>query len=128
MSKPVMPKRRILVVDDEPMVCDAVEMMLAHDGHTVETATSGADALARLEGALFDLVITDYAMPQMKGDELAQRIQQRNPTLPIVMITAHAEMLESTRTPLPGIRLVISKPFLIDDLREAVRRSCPAAV
>jgi CheY-like chemotaxis protein len=67
-------------------------------------------------------------MPQMKGDELAQRIQQRNPSLPIVMITAHAEMLESTKTPLPGIRLVISKPFLIDDLREAVRQSCPAAV
>ncbi len=125
MNKPDMRQRRILVVDDEPMVCNAVEMMLTHDGHVVETATSGSEALASLERSSFDLVITDYAMPQMKGDELARRIQQRSPALPIVMITAHAEMLESTGTPLPGIGMVISKPFLIDDLREAIRRSCP---
>ena len=69
MSAPASPQRRILVVDDEPFVCDAVKMMLNFDGHTVETAHSAQDALAMFDQGKFDLVITDFAMPKMKGDE-----------------------------------------------------------
>jgi CheY-like chemotaxis protein len=127
MNKPNVPKRRILVVDDEPLVCDSVELMLAYDGHTVQTAASGPEALTHLDNSPFDLVITDYAMPQMRGDELARRIKQRNPDLPVVMITAHAELLASTGTPLPGIAMVISKPFMLETLREAIRATCPTA-
>ena len=127
MKNANIPRRRILVVDDEPMVCDAVELMLSFDGHSVKTAANGAEALACLEGAPFDLVITDYAMPQMRGDELAQRIQARNPATPVVMITAHAELLAATRTPLPGIVMVISKPFMLETLRDAIRKTCPAS-
>ena len=125
MTPSVKPKRRILVVDDEPMVCDAVEMMLTHDGHSVQTTRSGAEALDCMDRAEFDLVITDYAMPHMKGDELARRIKLRNPEMPIVLITAHAEVLQSTGTPLPGIALVISKPFMLETLRDAIRLTCP---
>jgi len=120
-------KHRVLVVDDEPMVCDSVEMMLAFDGHSVRKANSGPEALACLEQDVFDLVFVDYAMPQMRGDELARRIKQRHPTLPIVMITAHAELLESVGVPLPGVEMVISKPFLLDALRRAVAKCCGAA-
>jgi DNA-binding NtrC family response regulator len=116
---------RILVVDDEPMVCDAVEMMLTFDGHAVQTATSAAQALECFDRSPFDLVITDYAMPQVKGDELARRLKQRNPAIPVVMITAHAEVLQSTGTPLTGIAMVISKPFMIETLREAIQQTCP---
>lgn len=125
MTFPVKPKRHILVVDDEPMVCDAVEMMLRHDGHSVQTANNAAEALDCMDRAEFDLVITDYAMPHMKGDELARRIKLRNPEMPIVLITAHAEVLQSTGTPLPGIALVISKPFMLETLRDAIRLTCP---
>jgi two-component system, cell cycle sensor histidine kinase and response regulator CckA len=127
MKPPADIKRRILVVDDEPMICDAVEMMLTFDGHTVRTANSGAAALACLENSAFDLVITDYAMPQMKGDELAQRIIRLNPELPIVMITAHAELLRANGTPLPGIVKIVNKPFQLETLREAVQFACPLA-
>src|SRR5947208_1677251 len=63
MGAPALPKRRILVVDDEPFVCEAVKMMLAFDGHVVETATSGKDALAKFDQSKFVLVITDISMP-----------------------------------------------------------------
>src|SRR5205809_7329531 len=86
---PSFPKRRILVVDDEPFVCEAVKMMLAFDGHAVETACSGKEALALFENGKFDVVITDFAMPTMKGDELAAAIKARSPTQPVVMITAY---------------------------------------
>src|SRR4051794_34847626 len=100
IAAPPIPKRRILVVDDEPFVCDAVKMMLDFDGHSVETAGSAKDALALFRPGKFDLVITDFAMPAMKGDELAIAIKAVAPTQPIVMITAYAEMLLSSGTPL----------------------------
>jgi CheY-like chemotaxis protein len=117
---PAFPKRRILVVDDEPFVCDAVKMMLNFDGHVVETANNGMEALALFDKGKFDLVITDFAMPNMKGDELAAAIKARSPKQPVVMITAYAEMLQSSGTPLKGVDFVISKPFLLENLREAI--------
>ena len=125
MTVPAPAQRRILVVDDEPFVCDAVKMMLAFDGHVVETANSGAQALVILERGKFDVVITDFAMPLMKGDELAAAIKARNPKQPVVMITAYAEMLQSSGNPLPGVDFMISKPFLLENLREALAKVLP---
>ena len=122
MTTPAFPQRHILVVDDEPLVCDAVKMMLEFDGHIVETVGSGKDALAMLEKSKFDLIITDFAMPVMKGDELAAAIKARNPKQPVVMITAYAEMLQASGNPLTGVDLVISKPFLLENLREAIAK------
>lgn len=121
------PKKRILVVDDEPFVCDAVKMMLAFDGHDVVTANSGKEALAVFEKGGFDLVITDFAMPGMKGDELAAAIKARSPNQPVVMITAYAEMLQSSGKNLPGVDFLISKPFLLEHLREAISTVLPEA-
>mgnify|MGYP001045520623 CR=1 FL=1 len=125
MKKSNVAKRRILVVDDEPLVCEAVAMMLSFDGHQVQTAQSGPEALACLERETFDLVITDYAMPEMRGDELVQRIASRHPRLPVLMITAHAEVLAANKVPLPGVALVLSKPFMLNALREAIEKACP---
>jgi CheY-like chemotaxis protein len=122
MSAPTFPKRHILVVDDEPLVCDAVKMMLAFDGHAVETACNGKEALALFDREKFDLVITDFSMPAMKGDELATAIKARDPKQPVVMITAFAEMLQSSSTPLRDVDYVISKPFLLENLREAIAK------
>jgi len=107
-------------VDDEPFVCDAVKMMLTLDGHEVYTANSAREALDVFEKDKFDLVITDFAMPVMKGDELAVAIKERAPGQPVIMITAYAEMLETSGNPLSGVDRMISKPFLLDDLREAI--------
>jgi CheY-like chemotaxis protein len=126
MKKPTIPQRRILVVDDEPLVCDAVKMMLDFDGHRVETASSGKEALAIMEKGQFDLVITDFEMPVMKGDELAAAIKARSPNQPVVMITAYAEMLQASGNRLTGVDLVLSKPFLLENLREAIAKVTPA--
>jgi len=118
-------KRRILVVDDEPFVCDAVKMMLAFDGHDVVTANDAKEALEVFEKNIFDLVITDFAMPGMKGDELAAAIKSRSPRQPVVMITAYAEMLQSSGKKLPGVDFLVSKPFLLEHLREAISKVLP---
>jgi two-component system OmpR family response regulator len=126
MNKPSIEPRNILVVDDEPFVCDAVKMMLQFDGHKVDTAGSGKEALEIFGKGKYDLVITDYAMPVMKGDELARKIKERTPGQPVVMITAYAEMLQSSNEPLTGVDYVISKPFLLENLRDAISKAAPA--
>jgi CheY-like chemotaxis protein len=123
MTTPVSSPKHILVVDDEPLVCDAVKMMLSFDGHKVQSAASAQEALAMLEREPFDLVITDFEMPNMKGDELAVAIKRRTPKQPVVMITAYAEMLQAAGNPLTGVDCLISKPFLLENLRQAIAKA-----
>jgi two-component system cell cycle response regulator CpdR len=127
MPTPGNQVRQILVVDDEPAVCDAIKMMLKFDGHEVQTADGSKAALSLLEKVKFDLIIMDYSMPGMKGDELAAVIQQRLPHQPIIMITAYAEMLKSSSDPLPGVDFILSKPFSLADLREAIAGVLPGS-
>ena len=110
------------MVDDDPLVCDSIRRMLAVDGHVVETASSGEAALELFQKAKFDLIIVDYKMPGMNGDELAAAIKALDPHQPIVMVTAHPETLASSGNPLVGVDLVISKPFDLQELRSAVSK------
>ena len=125
MAKPGISIKRILVVDDEPFVCEAVKMMLTFDGHSVKTTNSAKEALTILETEKFDLVITDFAMPAMKGDELAAQIKARLPHQPVIMITAYAEMLQSSGNVLLGVDCLIGKPFLLENLRAAILKVLP---
>ena len=108
------------MVDDEAFVCEAVKMMLNFDGHQVQTAGNAREALEIFEAGEFDLVITDYSMPGMKGDALAQAIKQRDPHFPVVMITAYAEILPPS---MDGVDHLIGKPFLLENLREAITKA-----
>lgn len=114
--------RRILVVDDEALVCDSIKRILEHDQHKVETATSGKEALVAFQRGRFDLIITDYEMPVMKGDKLAAAIKAQAPKQPIIMITAYAESLRLAGEFPLAVDLVISKPFDIEEFRKAVRQ------
>ena len=114
--------RRILVVDDEPLVCLSLKMLLGSDGHRVVTANSAEEGWAFLCGGGFDLVIADYAMPYVKGDQLAARIKKRWPNQPIVFITVYAEIFDTGPNHAPWADAFVSKPFRIEDLREAIDR------
>ena len=114
--------RRILVVDDEALVCDSIRWILALDQHQVETAGSGQEALAAFKPGKFDLIIIDYQMPDMKGDKVAAEIKALAPRQSILMVTAYGETLRLTGDfPLPVDR-VIAKPFALEEFREAVRQ------
>lgn len=118
-------RRHILVVDDDPVVCETVHMLLEWEGHAVEAASSGAEALARFEPGKFDVVFTDYLMPMMTGDQLAAAIKQRAPAQPVVMLTAYPEKLKDPGHPLIGVDFLLGKPFEIENLREALEKCTP---
>ena len=115
-------KYQILVVDDEPTVCKAIQMMLKHYGHDVQTANDGAGALALLENGQFDLVITDYLMPEMKGDELVAQIKRCRPDQRIILVTAFAEDFVAYGKPTGGVDYVLNKPFSLQDLHAAISK------
>jgi CheY-like chemotaxis protein len=108
-------KKQILVVDDEPMVLDAVRMALIFYGYAVETASSGAEALENLPGVSFDLVITDFNMPGMTGAVLAKEIKKRHPVLPIILLTGYPPPVRPS-----DVDMVLLKPYSTAGLRSAV--------
>ena len=117
MTSPGNLGKRILLADDELSVRTSLRMALKLDGHTVAEAENGREALERFAQEPFDLVITDYCMPEMQGDELALNIRQLAPRQRIIMITAHAAELEGSRSP---VNAVLSKPFPYETLRRAM--------
>jgi CheY-like chemotaxis protein len=110
-------RKRILLVDDQQAVRDAVNLLLSLDEHMVVEAGDGVEGLKRFSEDEFDLVITDLEMPRMKGNELAVRIKRMSPSQPVLMITAYAERLEETDNP---VDLILNKPFQLADLRRAI--------
>jgi CheY-like chemotaxis protein len=125
MNERTCQQRHILIVDDEPLVRQTVQMLLQDEGYLVDEAKSGAEALALFEPGKFDMIFTDYFMPEMKGDQLAAAIKKRSPKQPVVMLTAFPEKLTSSDCPLGGIDSFICKPFELETLRTAIARFAP---
>jgi len=121
MGEDKIPRRRILLVDDERFVREAIARLLSKDEHTVVEANNGAEAFALFTRGQFDLVMTDFEIPFMKGNELAIRIRQLAPWQPILMITGYR------KRPGPGnpVNAVLNKPFNLDQLRAAMARLLP---
>ena len=109
-----MTRKRILVVDDEPQMCEMVKAMLEHDMHAVITTTSASGALDLLDRETFDLMITDYLMPGIRGDQLGAHVRHRY-QIKIVMLSA----CPPTR-PAREIDYIILKPFAPFNLRLAL--------
>jgi PAS domain S-box-containing protein len=110
------PSLSVLTVDDDPLVLINTAAMLEDLGHVVHQAASGPEALALLEKHDVDLLLTDYAMPRMNGDELAQAARTARPDLPVLLTTGFADLGESSAPPYPRL----AKPFTQEDLARAI--------
>jgi len=98
-------------------VRETVKLLLGMDDHTVAEAANGQEALQLFTHGHFDLVITDYAMPVMRGDELASNIKPVAPSQPILMITGSAEQSDEITA---SVDAFLYKPFGFEDLRRAI--------
>jgi two-component system, cell cycle sensor histidine kinase and response regulator CckA len=114
-------QKRILLADDRPEVRGVIRMMLDLDGHTVVEAADGREALSLFAPGRFDLVMTDYAMPEMTGDELAQKIKELAPSQPVLMVTGSGQLLGGVEIVADAI---LAKPFSLLGLRCAIAELC----
>jgi CheY-like chemotaxis protein len=119
----------ILVVDDEAPIRDLMARVLTLDGHDVETACDGAEALETLTGRAggFDLLLTDIRMPLMDGIALALAAKRDYPALTILMMTGYAEQRERARSLEAIVTDVLVKPFSLAQARASVAAALTAA-
>lgn len=107
--------KKILVVDDNEMLCRLACDILRTEGYRAVPASNAAEALRALEEEEFDLLVTDSQMPGMSGVELARAVRNRNPDFPVIVMTAF-EPVESEH-----VTLWLPKRYLFPNLLEKIR-------
>jgi two-component system response regulator MprA len=112
---------RILIVDDEPAVLEALQRSLAFEGYATEVAVDGADALEKVAGYRPDLVVLDIQMPRMDGLTAARRMRATGSTTPILMLTARDTVGDRVTGLDAGADDYLVKPFELDELFARVR-------
>lgn len=86
---------RILIVDDDPRCLQSLTILLSAQGHCPHTVANPKDAIRLAEETPYDLVITDLSMPEMSGYEIASVLTKKRPTLPILLLTAFADLIDA---------------------------------
>ncbi len=122
----VIPPKRILVVEDEVLAAQTIRTILTVDGHSVEIAAEGEQAMALFLAGDYDLVITDFRLGTIDGLELAAAMKQRSPVTPIILVTAYADKVSQGMGKVSNIDLLLSKPISVAQLHEAMAKLFPA--
>jgi CheY-like chemotaxis protein len=119
---------RILLVDDDPFLLDAVCKHLATLGYSVQTHHSSREALAALQGdaSAFDLLITDQTMPGITGVQLVGKVRRLRPDLPILLCTGYSDAVTEENASQFGISKFLKKPVSREDLAIAVHHALTA--
>ena len=112
---------KVLLIDDDPDVRETMRELLTEMGYDVQTADSGKAGLAMLEEAQPDLIIIDFAMPEMNGAEVAEAVHASWPALPILFVSGHADTLALEKA--VGVAPFLRKPFRPADLAAAMREA-----
>jgi CheY-like chemotaxis protein len=123
-------EKRVLVVDDDQVVGKSFERVLSNKGYRVDTAMSGREAFEKYKGADFDMVFTDLKMPGQDGLEVAKRLKEMNPWLPIVVVTGYGTQEAEEKAKAIGVAEFLNKPLtpsMIEDVAARVTAAQPAA-
>ena len=110
----------VLVVDDEARVREVISAFLRAEGHAVTTASSGREGIEQFRAEPFDMVVTDRAMPEMSGDQMATLVKQMRPEIPIVLLTGFGALIEVTGSQPKDVDVVLSKPVTLSALRKTI--------
>ncbi len=117
------PQGRILVVDDESSITDALEIILGEQGFEVHTAASVSGAAAALEGKTFDLVFTDLRLPDGSGIDLLLLIKNGSPETEVILMTAHGSLDVTIDAIKKGAYYYLEKPFTPEQLKMITERA-----
>jgi CheY-like chemotaxis protein len=113
--------RKVLVVDDDPVVAKSFDRVLSKKGYAVITAKDGEEALNKLAAEEYDVVYTDIRMPGMNGLEVAERVKAARPWTPVVIITGYGTAENEARAETAGVSAFLHKPLSPDMIEESAR-------
>lgn len=112
--------RKVLVVDDDPVVGKSFHRVLAQKGYQVITAENAAQALERLREQEYDVVFTDIKMPGMNGLELAEQVKAKRPWVPVVIVTGYGSTANEERAKAAGVAAFLNKPLSPNMIEDSV--------
>jgi len=113
---------RILIVEDDSQVSGLLTEILDNAEHFVESASRGRSGIEALESQIFDLLITDIALPDITGDHVSAFAKRTHPNMPAIVITAHPAEVANRRMYELGADDVLLKPFDVTDFTTVVQR------
>ena len=115
--------RKVLVVDDDPVVGKSFKRVLSGKGYIVVTAEDGYDALAKLQSENYDAVFTDLRMPGMNGLEVAERVKARQPWTPVVIVTGYGSKTSEERARAAGVSDFLHKPLSPEMIEDSAAKA-----
>ncbi|HJT18233.1 MAG TPA: response regulator [Thermoanaerobaculia bacterium] len=110
-------------MEDDPAIRKLVEKLLARKGIQIDTAHDGRKAIEKLESAKYDVVILDLMIPEVNGFEVIEFVKKNNIDVPIAVVSAVSHQA-LTNLDLDVVKLVISKPFDVDEFTKAIVQLC----
>ena len=118
--------KKILVVDDDPVIGKSFDRVLSGKGYAVITAANGEEALGKLRSEAYDLVFTDIKMPGISGIEVAERVKASQPWLPVVIVTGYGSGDNEARATAAGVAGFLRKPLSPDMIEGTTERALAA--
>ena len=123
-SKLALPQgNKLLLVDDDPAVLRAYRKALSSRGWDVQTASDGAQAIERLRGETFDVIVSDVSMPEMGGLEFLRSVREQDLDVPVVLMTGAPKLESAMRAVESGAFRYLVKPVEVDVLDDTIRRA-----
>ncbi|HOB52104.1 MAG TPA: response regulator [Acidobacteriota bacterium] len=119
----MLKKVRILIVDDDPDVCEYLQKFLSKDGYDVTTVANPTQVLDELKNKPYQIIILDLKMPGMSGEELLRRIRAIDSDICIIIYTGYPTVDSAVDTMKQQVFDYIKKPFNIDDFRAVIRKA-----
>jgi len=116
-------KLRVLVLDDEPIVCKRLQPALEKLGFEVDTFTQSVEAMHQVQQSAYDIVITDLKMQGVDGMEFLEKVKERCPNTQVIMITGYATIETARESFVRGAYDFIAKPFRIGEIRDVVKKA-----
>ncbi|TSK06204.1 MAG: sigma-54-dependent Fis family transcriptional regulator [Geobacter sp.] len=118
-----MTKKRVMLVDNEEGLCRMMEAVLSDNGYQVSAFTRSFEAAESFQAGQWDLLVTDIKMPGMDGLELLQKVKQKDPAIPVIMVTAYATVEMSIQALRKGAYDMLTKPFEPEELLYRVKNA-----
>jgi CheY-like chemotaxis protein len=112
--------KKVLLADDEELVRNYVTRALESRGFSVQTASDGAAAVSAIEKEVFDVVICDLKMPDLRGEEVVKKLKTLRPETRIIVITGSVSNFSGPIVPGVEVDGFLTKPFGIDEIRNLV--------
>jgi DNA-binding NtrC family response regulator len=116
-------KLRVLVLDDEPIVCKRLQPALEKLGFAVDTFTQSVEAMHQVQQSAYDIVITDLKMKEIDGMRFLEEVKKQRPQTEVIVITGFATMETAKQSFQKGVFDFIAKPFKLSEIQDVVTRA-----